>query len=546
MHNRMSNRKFLYLNLTSIFVTLALTPWANVDSLIIPKIILLFASASYLLPYVVTEFKFYLSKSKTKVLLTIIILFILQMLIVMIVSPAPLEQQIFGRSGRGLGFITEISLLIIMLAAVKYVSFKQLHYLLFALLFASIGSSAYSISQKNGFDFFQWNTTTNGIIGTLGNPNFQSSLAALTVIPALSYLRHKKTLVKCFSVLMSLILIYTVYICQSTQGYILITLSGCVFLIIYFRYKNLVVFFSLSAAAGITSITAIAGMLNYGPLSNFLYKTSVTSRGEFWRTALTTTRKHPIFGVGIDSFGDVSSMYKSARDAAGVNEFTDNAHNYFLHYSSTGGLPLLILYTALILLTFLSFFQIQRNLGRFDFRLASIFTFFVGFQAQSIISPGTISLMIWNSLICGSIIGLSVSGIEDIQFKPAQSNSLIKGAGCLTLIISLLVTYPLYNSDRLQLKSLQTKDALLAVKAAKLYPESSLRYSRIGVELLKSGLLEQALEVGRSAVKFNPNSIQAWALVLANTSAPIEERKQARQEILRLDPFNTEIQNIVL
>jgi tetratricopeptide (TPR) repeat protein len=141
---------------------------------------------------------------------------------------------------------------------------------------------------------------------------------------------------------------------------------------------------------------------------------------------------------------------------------------------------------------------------------------------------------------------LSVSGIEDIQFKPAQSNSLIKGAGYLTLIISLLVTYPLYKSDRLQLKSLQTKDALLAVKAAKLYPESSLRYSRIGVELLKSGLLEQALEVGRSAVKFNPNSIQAWALVLANTSAPIEERKQARQEILRLDPFNTEIQNIVL
>jgi hypothetical protein len=93
----------------------------------------------------------------------------------------------------------------------------------------------------------------------------------------------------------------------------------------------------------------------------------------------------------------------------------------------------------------------------------------------------------------------------------------------------------------MQLKSLKTGDGLLAIASAKAYPESSLRYQRIGNTLLESNLLPQSLEVGRSAVEFNPNSISAWGLILANPSATIEERRRAVEEILRIDPFNKDV-----
>jgi hypothetical protein len=79
-----------------------------------------------------------------------------------------------------------------------------------------------------------------------------------------------------------------------------------------------------------------------------------------------------------------------------------------------------------------------------------------------------------------------------------------------------------------------------------MFPESTLRYSRIGVELLKSNLPEQALEVGRAAVEFNPKALSAWALILANNSAPLVERELAKEKILELDPFNDDIRALKL
>jgi len=73
------------------------------------------------------------------------------------------------------------------------------------------------------------------------------------------------------------------------------------------------------------------------------------------------------------------------------------------------------------------------------------------------------------------------------------------------------------------------------------YPESSVRYNTMTLEFLKSNLLPQAVDLGRKAVKFNPNSVSAWALIFVNPQAPLEERIRARAEILRLDPLNTEV-----
>jgi hypothetical protein len=84
------------------------------------------------------------------------------------------------------------------------------------------------------------------------------------------------------------------------------------------------------------------------------------------------------------------------------------------------------------------------------------------------------------------------------------------------------------------------------MKSALSYPESSVRFSRIGEALLKSNLLPQSLEIARAAVKFNPNAPASWGLILVNNSAPPEERERARKEIFRLDPFNKELRGFVI
>ena len=544
MIKQKSNSLYLLVVLIGVLTTLALTSWVNVDALVVPKVIIVFCSAMYLLPLVIANGKTFFQHRRLKILLFLVICMAIQMVFVVFASSAPIEQQIFGKTGRGQGFLVEISILIITLIAARYVELRRIHYLINGLLFSVLISSIYSILQRFGVDIFAWYSRTNGIIGTLGNPNFQSALAAIAIVPAASYIWHKGVRPKVLSLVLCLILGYTIYICQSTQGYIVAALSIIVNLLIYLWYQNRILFSGALLVSISSGLGSIFGMLNIGPLSSFLYKPSVTSRGEFMRTALAGANDNPILGVGLDSFGDVSQFYKSAKDYAGINEFTDNAHNYFLQYAVTGGYLLAVLYLLLTLLTLGSFFILQNNLGKFDLRLAAIFSVWVGFQAQSLISPGTIPLILWGSIINGSIIGLSVWGKQETDTRTLNANNLFKPFGYLLLFLGLLIAYPYFNVDRLQLKSLNSQDALLAVKSAKAYPEANLRYSRIGIKLLESGLPDQALEVGRAAVKFNPNAITAWALILANSTAPMDERKKAQQEILRLDPFNDEIRKI--
>lgn len=541
MNKVVKNKTYLLLVIVFIAVCLALTPWLNVDSLVIPKVVILFCAALYFLPILLFDIKNFLSNRTFKILLILSCLIIIQMVFVMITSSAPWEQQVFGKSGRGLGFITEISIIIVMLVASRYVEFDKAKILINGVLLSAFISSAYAIVQRYGYDIFDWYTRTNGIIGTLGNPNFQSAFAAIAIIPSALYFVGTTLRNKILSILMFFTFAFTIYICQSTQGYLVSAFSLCVILLLYFWYRHKLIFVGISTTVLTFGLIVIAGMLNMGPLASVLYKVSIQSRGEFFRSAISGAKDNPLFGVGIDSFGDFSSYYKSAKDASGINEYTDNAHNYFLNYAVNGGYLLALLYLALTILTIICFFRFQRNIGKFDISAASVFSLWVGFQAQSMISPGTIPLLLLGFLLNGTIIGLSVWGLSDRYIFPTSQTNLFKPFSYFLFFISILVIYPYFNVDRMQLKSLKTGDGLLAIATAKAYPESSLRYQRIGNTLLESNLLPQSLEVGRSAVEFNPNSISAWGLILANPSATIEERRRAVEEILRIDPFNKDV-----
>jgi hypothetical protein len=536
---------FNYLTLAAFFITIAMTPWANSDSLIIPKLIILFCVGLAILPIILVFRKMLFYTIFGKLLVFILILIILQLIAVVLVTTAPIEQQFFGRTGRGLGFATEVSLILILVAATLTVKQGKIKILQLGLMVSGFITSTYSVLQRFGLDIFDWVTRTNGIIGTLGNPNFQSSFAAMALLPAIVYFWNKK-FGKILAIAAILPLVSLIYISQSTQGYITALTGVFIFGLFYFWYSKKLVFYSLLILFMTSAIVAISGMLNKGPLSAYLYKDSVRARGDFFRTSITIANENLFFGVGLDSLGDNYLKYIDARTASSINEYADNSHNLFLQYASTGGYILAILQYVVVGFVLYSFFRSQQKLGKFQPDNIAVFCAWICYQQQALISPANISMLTWNALISGTLLGLFLQSNDKDRTKfdlYSKKVVFIRPFSYFLFIIGIIITYPYYKVDNQQVQAYQTANGDLAVKSALSYPESSIRYARIGQELINSNLLDPALLLGRAAVKFNPNAPSAWGLILVNNSAPLEERIQARKELEMLDPFNKDIKD---
>lgn len=537
-----SNKSDVFIIAVAFIVTIIFTP-INFDALIIPKVFILFCFTLYLLPIIIVDIRNLKIKKKSKLLVaTLPILIFTQLISIMSISSAPIDQQLFGRTGRGFGLITYFSFIILTLACILYMDIKRTSMLVLGLLSSVYISSFYSILQRHDLDVFNWSSRTNGIIGTLGNPNFQSSFAALAVVPTMVYFwqtKNKLILTPTFTVF----LLYTIYICESTQGYIGLAASVILFILIRVWFYSKRFFFALLPFPIFMGVTALLGMTNRGPLSTYLYKVSVQSRGDFWRSAFTTANQNPVFGVGLDSFGD---YYLLNRDevAAGHSfaELTDNAHNYFLEFAAIGGYPLAAIYLSLMIFTLFCFIKIFKQSGSFNPLITALFTAWIVLQLQSIISPGNLVLFMWNFIISGSAIGFVCFKSDSTSQVQVQGlKSRVSTVGSFLIVMGVIVLYPWFDSDRMLLHGLNTRNANIVINAVDSYPRSITKINLVGLQLLESNLGAQALEIARSTAKWNPNSPSGWGLILANPSASREERLKAKDKLLQLDPKNNKV-----
>ena len=250
-----------------------------------------------------------------KTVFRLIASFIIWQLLVVTISGGEIYQQLFGSQGRNTGFITYLAFSLIFAGSIIASSPAQLKKLVIVVFIVGGASLIYGLIQTWGADPFNWVNPYSPVFGFLGNPNFQSSLLGVLGAIAFAQLFVKGLKVQ-FKAVIGLYLLVTLYVIKEThsqQGFLVLALGiGVVVGLYVLRVKR-----SLGIAHGLFSIVGfvavLIGTLNKGPLASILYKDSVTYRGDYWRAGWNMTINHPIFGVGMDTYGD---WYRRSRTLA--------------------------------------------------------------------------------------------------------------------------------------------------------------------------------------------------------------------------------------
>jgi len=288
-----------------------------------------------------------------KLVLLVVLLFICAMILSFISSESPITQNLYGSYGRNNGLLTYLFLASIFVSALVLRSSTNFESIIKSLLFAGIINIIYCLWVIMFGDFIGWSNPYGNILGTLGNPNFIGSFLGIFFTAYLAFALSKSSskVIK-YSLLVVLpVTAFEIYDSHAIQGRVVAVLGVGIlgFLLIRSRFGNVATFGYLFLGS-IVGMYALLGALQIGPLTNYIYKTSVSLRGQYWLAGWNTGESHPISGVGMDSFGD---WYRRSRDShalelPGVNTVVNAAHNVPLDMFAFGGWPLLLTYISIM------------------------------------------------------------------------------------------------------------------------------------------------------------------------------------------------------
>jgi len=532
-------------------VTLLVTPLWSLDP-INPIKMLAASTAGFIGLGVLLANQRVLKLGRFKVPLILISSFMSWQLIVLLVSGGEKFQQLFGTMGRNTGFITYLSFSILFVVSMVASTSMFLTRFLLVVLVAGIASLGYGLVQGLGADPFDWVIPYSPVFGFLGNPNFQSSLLGILgcVIFAQLFNKAPKLPIKSGYLLYIVVTIYVIRETGSQQGFLILLLGSGVALGVYAIQRSRALGYSYLGLAIISFVAVLVGILNKGPLASLLYKDSVTYRGDYWRAGWNMTVENPIFGVGLDSYGD---WYRRSRTIEATlrrgPEVTSNAaHNVFLDISAYGGFPLALIYIALMVCVIVSGVKVVKRSQKFNAGFVGLLSAWVAFQAQSIISINQIGLALWGWVLSGLIIGYEINTRGSDAITKEQSGKLATksadaSAGTtiaifIGLIIGVLVGIPPYMASTKYKGALETSNPTIIQKAAYTWPLDASRMIQVARTLNDNNLKENGLQVALRAVERFPENYSAWAALYDMDSASEQQKKVALAQLKRLDPLN--------
>jgi len=443
---RKENFEIKWIFSTAILITLFINPKLT-DPFNAPKMYLLMLSS-----VAIASFLIFQTTNKTHLILKspltpILIIFILILAIQVALTDLK-YAAIFGDNLRQLGFLTYFGFAIFMLASIKFFRFESRLLLYNSIFVSSAFYIVYGIMQYTGNDPFNWVNQYNPIIGTLGNPNYSSALMAVLATLCFSFFfdqdltKVKRTLFVLAFSLLAIVIVLT----DASQGLLSMVAGVGLF--------SAVKLFKLRPSFGIASFVilvtgalfVLAGILQSGPLERFLYKPSVTLRGYYWRSGLEMLQNNLLTGVGIERFG---VNFRQSVDPEfpikfGYELMTNNAHNVPIQLFATGGIFLGLAYLAVLFtVLFYGLLGVRKLSGSRLNLLIGIFSAWIAYQLQSVVSIDNIGLTIWGWVLGGTIVGLVTSSMHgESAIDSNKSSHLVRkksGASFQPLVTGVLL-----------------------------------------------------------------------------------------------------------
>ena len=549
------------LSIVGSIATLIITPWTSLDPIAIPKMIVIVTLGFWILGLVVSNLDLVRFVDPTqKWFLTLNLLFVVWMVAVLFQSKAPLNQQFWGMFGRNTGVLAYTGLVLCAIGACLIKTVESRKKVLNSFLITSIPINLYCFIQILGKDPIKWSELNT--FATLGNVNFLSAFLGMisTFLVLLAFDREKKMSVRILYVLWSLISLSIIWSTGSIQG-VMIFGAGILIGLVVVSYRStrrklylplLLVFSSFFL------FETIRGLMNLGILRSIIYQPSVIFRGDYIHAGWEMTRTHPLFGVGMDSYGD---WYRSLRGEistlrTGPNRIANTAHNIFLDISSNGGIPLIGLYLLSQVIVFYCAFRYLRNRSKYDFYFVSLFSTWCAYQIQALVSINQLGVGIWGWLMSGLLISYGVSATEpnqdlvprDFRNSKIQSKRLkqqLLPAKTILISTSLAVlgffaSLVPYQADANYRAATGTKEGERIIASLKSPAITAWHYNLAIDSLVASNLPEQAKSLTVQLTQRFPRDYYGWKMLSILTNVTESERSTAKIKLKELDPFNSE------
>lgn len=496
-------------------------------------------------------------------LLMVLGLFVTAMVNSVIQSESPLSQNMYGVYGRQTGFIFYLVMSMVAIGASILRTKKSFEKIIKSLFIAGVINVTYCAWVLIFGDFLSWNNPYKAILGLFGNPDFISAFLGIFIAAIFGYIAapKQKALIRVPGTLLALVAFVEIHRSKAIQG-VAVTVAGSAivgFFLVRHHLKNRAWPIIYTTIVSTIGAFALFGALQHGPLAKYVYKVSVSLRGQYWLAATETGKSHPLSGVGMDSYGDWYRRMRSeyaVTKLPGARVITNAAHNVILDFFASGGWPLLISYLATVGLGIWMILRITFRSRKYDPIFVSLATIWICYQLQSIISINQAGLAIWGWVSLGALVGYEFSTrdskteINSVSEKTKKvlasatnvfSPQLVGGVGA---VIGLLIAVPPMSADmkwKSALKSQQLSKVEAALQGGYMQPNDSMRLAQSVQMFEQSKLPDQAYKYAKKGIEFNPDYFDAWKVLYFVSKANEEDKANALSNMKRLDPKNPDV-----
>lgn len=546
------------------------------DPFNIPKLVILLVGASALLGLMLFTVRGWFKPSEWPMWGSVL-LFVLGISASAIASDQSGYRTLWGAWARNNGWLAYVSLAVLLLAVAITFRGKDAKWGLFGLVSAGYVQVFYAIFQTTGNDPIRWNNAYNPILGTVGNPNFASALlgTAAVAMVSIAFDSRRISAYRWLNAAIATLAVWLTVRSESIQGTLAFGAGFAVLLAAWISQEERSIWLRrlLWPYVGFGVVGAgvgIWGLTGGGPLANILFSQNLLNRTYYWRAGWNMFKSDPLFGVGLDSYGDYYRLLRIQEqvDVTGAGVVSNAAHSVVFQMLGTGGLLFFGTYLVLQLVALQRALSTIRE-GEDRLLVGALLACWMAFTLQSLFSIDQLGLTVWGWVITGLLFAISYPKSPDAnrgknpRRRSTQVSSSTFGLAVVSAMLlaavsvgfalrplsfesnlRLALTYGYDQSNPNPTAQAEIRDAVLA--AVDDAPDPYWRAVAIQ-KLLQVGANDAALQLAEKSARAFPMDSSLWNLVATTyeqTGRP-KEAVEWRERSVYLDPLNTELQSLL-